>query len=63
MKILRIDDVTELTGLSRTTIWRREQEGDFPARLQLGPNSVGWKESDVLGWIESRPEASERSGE
>ena len=42
------------TGLSSPTIWRLERTGQFPARVQLAPNSVGWFESDVEAWLVSR---------
>ena len=35
-RILRIPEVVEITGLSRTTIWRRVKSGDFPAPVRLG---------------------------
>ena len=57
MKLLRIKQVIEATGLSRMTLWRLEKAGHFPARRQLGANSVAWLESDVTAWIESRPHA------
>jgi predicted DNA-binding transcriptional regulator AlpA len=53
-RILRIKKVIELTGLSRTTIWRMERKGEFPARVQLGVGSVGWRYSEVNGWIKAR---------
>tara|TARA_R110002049_G_scaffold309186_1_gene518212 strand:+ start:27150 stop:27290 length:141 start_codon:yes stop_codon:yes gene_type:complete len=43
-----------MTGLSRTTIWRLEQTGDFPKRVQLSPNAVGWRESEINHWQSSR---------
>lgn len=55
MTVLRTTDVTRLTGLSRTTIWREERAGHFPPRIRLGANSVGWLEDEVLGWIAARP--------
>lgn len=55
MTILRAKDVVQLTGLSRVSIWRYERAGQFPPRIQLGPNSVGWIEEEVLDWIETRP--------
>ncbi len=58
MKILRIRNVTEATGLSRTTLWRLERRGDFPRRIRLSPNSTGWLESEIEQWIESRPRKS-----
>lgn len=56
-RLLRQDEVCDRTGLSRTTIWRRERDGDFPRRVQLGDNTVAWVESEVEEWIESRPRA------
>ena len=53
-KILRPNAVSEKVGLSKTTIWRRERDGDFPRRLQLGGKAVGWLEAEVDEWIETR---------
>ncbi len=54
-KVLRAKEVVLRTGLSRVTIWRRERDGDFPQRLDLGGGSVGWIEEEVEQWIESCP--------
>ncbi len=54
MRVLRTPEVLELTGLSRTTIWRFERNDGFPPRLRLGPNAVGWFEDDVVTWLHSR---------
>jgi prophage regulatory protein len=54
MKILREREVVSRTGLNRVTIWRRERAGDFPARREIGPNSVGWIEDEIDKWIASR---------
>jgi predicted DNA-binding transcriptional regulator AlpA len=55
VKILRTPEVVSLTGLSRVTLWRLERKRQFPARLRLTENSVGWNERDILRWVESRP--------
>ena len=55
MHILRTSDVTRLTGLSRTTLWRLERQGKFPTRIRLGLNSVGWRDEEVQHWVETRP--------
>lgn len=55
MKILSSNQVMALTGLSHATIWRYEQTNTFPKRRQLGKRRVGWVESEVLAWLESRP--------
>ncbi|MBT5548925.1 MAG: AlpA family phage regulatory protein [Nitrospina sp.] len=55
MQILKLKDVVHLTGLSRVTIWRLEQKGEFPRKIALSPNRVGWLENEVHDWISSRP--------
>ena len=51
--ILRLPEVIARTGLSRTNVYRRIAAGTFPAPVALGPRAVGWRESDVIEWIES----------
>lgn len=58
MKILRIKDVCAKIGISRTRVYELEHDGRFPARIELGPNSVGWYESEVDEWIVARPRRS-----
>ena len=61
-RIMRIPEVVQVTGLSRTTIWRRVKSGDFPAPVRLGSlatRSLGWRESEIRKWIESRPVVNE----
>ncbi len=53
--MLRYPEVERRTGLSRVTIWRKVRAGTFPAPRELGPNSVGWLESEIEAWRESRP--------
>ncbi len=53
-KILRINDVKQKTGLSRSSIYAYIKEGKFPSSISIGPRSVGWLESDIEQWIDSR---------
>jgi prophage regulatory protein len=54
-QVLKIAEVSEMVGLSRTTIWRRERDGDFPQRLRLGGRRIGWNAGEVVAWLEARP--------
>ena len=54
LKLLRFPDVRERTGLSRTTIWRLERAGAFPKHHRISANTVGWVESEITMWIQSR---------
>jgi prophage regulatory protein len=56
--ILRLPQVKERVGLSRSTIYARIAEGIFPGPINLGGNSVGWIDSEVSAWIAERIAAS-----
>jgi prophage regulatory protein len=53
--LLRIPDVKQMTGMSRTEIYRRLEAGRFPRPVQLGPQSIAWRQSEVQQWIASLP--------
>ena len=57
--ILRLPQVVALTGLSRSTIYRRVAHGEFPAQVQISERAVGWREDEVVEWVESRPAVSQ----
>lgn len=52
-RIVREEERRHITGRSTASWWRDEQAGTAPKRLQIGPNAVGWKLSDLIGWVES----------
>jgi prophage regulatory protein len=49
MRLLRIQEVIRVTGLSRMTIYRYEKNGEFPKRRRIGMNSVRWLDQDIDG--------------
>ena len=53
-QILRLKDVIEMTGLSRSTIYLRMDQGKFPQQINLGSRAVGWIGSEIKEWIEER---------
>ena len=60
MKMLSKRQVTELVLYSPQHIARLEKAGQFPKRVRLGQNRVGWLESDVQAWLQSRIDASQQ---
>jgi prophage regulatory protein len=54
-RILRGPEVEQKVGLDRVTIWRRERAGQFPQRVRIGPNSVGWYSDEIEAFLESLP--------
>lgn len=53
-RILRNKDLDVITGLSRTTRWRLERAGNFPARRQLSKLAVGWLKSEIDVWMNGK---------
>ena len=58
LRIMRLNEVKAVTGLSKTTIYRFEKEGRFPSRVSLGERSVGWFEDDIQAFLISLKEAT-----
>ncbi len=61
MTIWRLPDVMAHTGLSRSTIYDKMKNGEFPLSINLGPRAVGWIAEEVLDWIDKQIERSRRS--
>lgn len=54
-RILRMRDVLNRTGLSRSTIYRKIQEGTFPCQIEIGKHCCGWREASINRWISNPP--------
>lgn len=55
LTILRRKQVESRTGLSRSTIYARIAAGLFPSPIDLGGGrAVGWLESEIDQWVQSR---------
>jgi prophage regulatory protein len=57
MRIIRLKEVIDLTGLARSTIYKYIGEGTFPKTVSLGERCIGFVESEVQDWILARIEA------
>ncbi len=56
MRIIRLKEVIDSTGLARSTIYKYIGEGTFPKSVSLGDRCVGWVDSEVHDWILARIE-------
>lgn len=62
-QILRIHEVVQTTGLSRSTIYDKlnhnssRYDSSFPRSVPLGPRAVGWLSSEVHAWLDSKARA------
>lgn len=54
-RIIRLKTVLHRSGLSRSTVYRKMDEGTFPPQIKVGINGIGWKESELNRWIADPP--------
>lgn len=56
VRLLRLKDVIERTGLSRSYVYSLSAAGRFPQSVSIVPGgtSKGWVESEVQDWINQR---------
>lgn len=57
MRVIKLKDVINTTGLSRSSIYAYMAKGEFPKPIQLGPRAVAWVEKEVQGWLQVRLDA------
>ena len=56
-RVVRVREAVTMTGLSRVTLWRMSKNGTFPRPVCLGERATGYRLSEILEWIASRPAA------
>ena len=54
ISLLRIPEVIQRTGLSRSTIYRMVDRGEFPRPVPLTSRTVAWSSSEIDRWIQER---------
>ena len=59
MQLLRLSDVTKLTGLSRATVYRLVEKDRFPRPRRIGDRAVAWVNSEVEEWADGLPIANQ----
>jgi prophage regulatory protein len=54
LRILRLPQVCEVTGLCRSMIYQLEADLRFPQRVKIGVRAVGWLDMEVNDWLIKR---------
>ena len=54
-KLLKIKQVQKLTGLSRSTIYKKVSEGILPPPVQLSRRCSRWEETELEAAIKAMP--------
>lgn len=51
--VSRAQDILPFLPFSRTTLHEWSKDGRFPRSVRLSDTAVGWRNAEVLDWIES----------
>lgn len=51
-QFLRIQDLEQMIGLSKSTIYNKIELGEFPKQIKLSNRAVGWCSDEVQAWID-----------
>jgi prophage regulatory protein len=54
VSFLRLPDVKQVTGLSKSSLYALIRTESFPAPIRLGPRTVAWVRSEVKDWAVER---------
>ena len=52
-RFVRLPDVLKRTGLSRATLYRKVQDGTFPAQVRIAERCIGWRQSAIERWLQN----------
>lgn len=53
-RIVRPAEAVTITGRSLASIWRDERAGNFPPKVRIGQNAVGYRLSQLQEWLDTR---------
>ncbi len=59
-RLLRRKEVEQMVSLSRASIYRLADSGDFPHPIRVGPRAVRWRLGDIEQWMSERPLATDK---
>lgn len=57
---MRPAEVAGVLGISITTLYRREKQEDFPKKIKISENAVGWRASSINRFIEDKSKQQEK---
>jgi prophage regulatory protein len=56
-QFLRLQDLEQIIGLSKSTIYSMIDLGEFPRQIKLSERAVGWCSVEIQAWIDERKAA------
>jgi prophage regulatory protein len=57
--LIRPQDLANRLGIGLSTLYDRMKKPDFPRKVQIGPQAVGFRESEIIEWMDANTEKKE----
>lgn len=54
LRLIKLKEVIEITGLSRSSIYTLAQKKEFPNPVKLSARSSAWVQSEIHDWVNER---------
>lgn len=62
-RLLRLQEVIAMTGLSRSQLYHLEAAGQFPKRIPLSERTTAWASDEIEAWVQAKIEAREAAAQ
>jgi len=50
----RINELSEILSMGKSTIWGLIKEGKFPESIKISEGVTVWNRDDILQWVEAQ---------
>jgi len=57
--LIRPKDLSNRLSIGLSTLYDLMKRPDFPPKVQIGPQAVGFRESEIIAWMEANTEKKE----
>ena len=54
IQILRTQELADLLGVSKQTVWRLSKSGELPPKVKISGRAVGWTWGSIRDFVEDR---------
>ena len=58
-RFLRLREMLWRVGLSRSSVYRLINTGDFPKQIKLSKSTAVWSENAIIAWMDERKQEVE----
>jgi excisionase family DNA binding protein len=59
LQILRTQELADLLGVSKQTVWRLSKSGELPPKVKISGRAVGWTWGSIRDFVEERKQEPE----